>query len=130
MIMGIQFLTLNCVASVFSFKSSLEKLLTISWVMKAYIKLIQVWDRRTLKISRQWVLRVTCDLAWDFLEHMAFHGLALASQSRATHEIFSFIDFHQTLTHNPSIKSYKKYREMIEQKYNQIWLEIKANIKT
>ena len=61
---------------------------------------------------------------------MAFRGLALTSQSRATCEISFFIDLHQTLTHNPYIKSHKKNREMIEQKYNQIWHGIKANIKT
>ena len=61
---------------------------------------------------------------------MAFCGLALASQSRATHEISFFIDLHRTLRHNLYVKSHKKYREMIEQKYNQIWHGIKANIKT
>ena len=61
---------------------------------------------------------------------MAFRGLALASQSWATHEISFFIDFHQTLKHNSYVKSHKKYRETIEQKYNQIWHRIKANIKT
>ena len=60
---------------------------------------------------------------------MAFCGLALASQSWATREISFFIDFRQTLTHNPYVKSHKKYREMIEQKYNQIWQGIKVNIK-
>ena len=61
---------------------------------------------------------------------MAFRGLALASQLRASRKISFFIDLHQTLTHNPYVKFHKKYREMIEQKYNQIWHEIKANIKT
>ena len=60
---------------------------------------------------------------------MAFCGLALVNQSRASCELFIFTELHQSLTHNPYIKSHKKYREMIEQKYNQIWYGIKANTK-
>ena len=36
-------------------------------------------------------------------------------------------NLHQSLTHNLYIKSHKKYKEIIEHKYNQIWHEIKAN---
>ena len=35
--------------------------------------------------------------------HVAFHGLALASQSQASCEFFIFTELHQSLTHNPSI---------------------------
>ena len=42
MIVGIQSLTLKCLARVFSLKSFLEKLLTILWVMRAYIGLVKV----------------------------------------------------------------------------------------
>ena len=42
MIMGIQFLTLKCLVKVFFLKSFLEKLLTISLVMRVYIILIKV----------------------------------------------------------------------------------------
>ena len=42
MIVGIQSLTLKCLARVFSLRSFLEKLLTISWVMKVYIVLVNV----------------------------------------------------------------------------------------
>ena len=38
-------------------------------------------------------------------------------------------NLHQTLTHNLYIKSYKKYKEMIEHNYNQIWHGIKTNKK-
>ena len=64
-----------------------------------------------------------------FTSHTAFHGLTLVNQSRASREFFIFTELYQSHTHNPYIKSHKKYRKMIEQKYNQIWHRIKSNIK-
>ena len=62
--MSLQSLTLKCIARVFSLKNSLEKLLTILWLMWAYIVLVKEWEKHTLKSSRQWVSRVTHNLAW------------------------------------------------------------------
>ena len=49
---------------VFSLKSFLEKLLTISWVMRAYIILVKVWWKAHSKSSKQRVSWVTRDLTW------------------------------------------------------------------
>ena len=68
--MGIQSLTLKCIARVFSLKISLEKLLTISWIMWVYIVLVKVWEKTHLKRTRQWVSRATHDLAWAAKRHV------------------------------------------------------------
>ena len=146
MILGLQFLTLNCISRVFSLKSFLEKLFTISWIMWVYIMLVKEWEKAHLKSSSSefrgslatW-LESWSD-SWNPVwhetvqilacaSHVAFHGLSLTSQLRASHEFFFFTNFHQTLTLNPYIKSQKKYREMIEQNYNQIWHRIKNQQK-
>ena len=49
--MGLQSLTLECIARVFSLKNSLEKLISISWVMLTYIVLVKKWEKHTLKGS-------------------------------------------------------------------------------
>ena len=144
--MGLQYLTLKCIARVFSLKSSLEKLLTISWVMWAYIVLVKVWERvhlKSLDSEFRGSLTTWLELWSDTLNptwhetiqiptctfHMAFYRLSLVNQSRANCEFTFFIGLHKTLTLDPYIKFHKKYKEMIEQNYNQIWHEIRANIK-
>ena len=64
MIVGIQTLTPKCLARVFSLKIFLGKILTISWVMRAYIVLVKAWEKAHSKTSRQRVSHVTHDLAW------------------------------------------------------------------
>ena len=52
--MGIQSLTLKCLARVLSLKSFLEKLLfTISWVMRDYIVLVKVCEKAHSNIIQE-----------------------------------------------------------------------------
>ena len=99
MVVGIQSLTLKCLAKVFSLKSFLEKLIvTISWVMRVYIVLVKVCEKahlnhlgrvfrgslatwpksrmtREIQPSKETLQIPAC------ASHMAFRGLALMSQS-------------------------------------------------
>ena len=66
MIVGLQSLTLKYIARVFSLKSYLEKLLlTILWVMWAYIVLVKKWGKHNLKeLEAKGFAGHSCDLAW------------------------------------------------------------------
>ena len=131
-------------ARVFSLKSFLENLLvTISWVMRVYIILVKVCEKAHSKSSRQRVSWVTRDLAYvsndsrnpawqrDFSNSsMCFsHGFSWVGTNEPVVNPSSSQNLDQSLTHNSYIKSHKKYREMIEHKYNQIWHRIKASKK-
>ena len=104
-------------------KSTLKKLQAESFVGHSWLGLSSEMTHE-IQPGKETLQILAC------ASHLAFPGLAFASQSRASHEFFIFTKFHQSLTHKPYIKSHKKYKEIIEQKYNQIWYGIKANIKT
>ena len=124
MIVGIQTLTPKCLARVFSLKIFLGKLLTISWVMRAYIVLVKVWEKAHLKSSKQRVSRVTHDLAqvvkwlpksslakrlfqfqhvllmWPFTGWHSRASLELISNSSSSQSFTNLS--HTTLTLNPT----------------------------
>ena len=120
MIVGLQSLTLKCIARVFSLKNSLEKLITISWVMWAYIVLVKKWGKDTLKNlgSEFRGSLVTSPKLWNnsrnptwhetvqisaCASHVAFCGLStceLAANSPSS-QIFAKLS-HSNLTSNPT----------------------------
>ena len=57
-----------------------------------------------------------------------FHGSTIASQLWASRENHFLTDSSPNSHTQLLYKISQKYREMIEQKYNQIWHDIKANI--
>ena len=120
MIVGLQSLTFKCIAKVFSLKSSLEKLLTISWVIWAYIVLVKKWGKHTLKNlgSEFRGSLVTSPKLWSnpwnptrhetvqivaCASHVVFRGLfthELAANSPSS-QIFTKLS-HSNLTSNPT----------------------------
>ena len=141
MIVGLQSLTLKCIARVFSLKSSLEKLLTISWVMWAYIILVKEWEKAHLKSSKHWVSSVTCDLAWvaKWLVKSSLAWDCLDSSICFSRDLL-WVVTHEPVTNSPSSQIFTKLshltfklnptkntRKWLNKKYNQIWHRIKAN---
>ena len=137
MIVSLQSLTLNCNARVFSLKN----LLTISWIMWAYIVCVKKWGKHSLKSCKQRVSWVTRELAkprsdlrkptWHKsmqLPSMCFScGLLRVVHLRASRELVTNFTklTYSTLTLNPTNKQGNYWT-----KYNQIWHETKANKNT
>ena len=113
MIMGLQSLTLKCIARVFSLKN----LLIISWVMWAYIvcvKIIQVEsfaDHSRVGQVVKWLVKYSPTMVLSASSMRFSRGLSRIVHSWASHEqVVNFTIFtilHQTFTLNPYIKSHK-----------------------
>ena len=152
MIVGKQSLTLKCLDRVFSLKNFFGKtpfiFIFYNFVGNEGLYSIGkgMW-KGTLKFIRQtvswvtrklaWVANDSQNLAWQRLfkfQHVLltwpFYELVFTSQSQASHEFFIFTESSPISHTQPLHYIPQKYREMIEQNYNQIWHEINTNIKT
>ena len=132
-------------ARVFSLKSTFLNM----WVMMVYIVWVTTQQSRYAKIAKQKVLRVFRGKALPpkYLQKLAVmtlhipvmccaHGFTWQEVfSRATREnsfnLQCCLESLHSLSHTThTMKSHIKYRvHKIEQNYNQIWHEIKANTK-
>ena len=99
-------------------KTHFKKLQAVSFVSHSQLGLSREVTRKIQPGMRLFRFQHVL-LTWPFSD----------CHSRASCKISFITNLHQTLTHNPYIKSYNKYREMIEQNYNKIRHKIKANIK-
>ena len=138
--------TLKCLARVSLSKVSLEDTLSSSyilWVMRVYMVLVKNEKSHTPKSNKQWVSRVTHDLAWVVshsrkpacqrlfkFHHVLFTWLVSRVISRnlvasiVTKTTSSQI-LHQTLTHSPYIKSHKNTRKWL----NKITIKFDIELK-
>ena len=141
-----QSLTLKCLVRVSLSKVSSKNNLSssyISWVMRVYIVLVKNEKNHTPKSNKQWVSRVTHDLAWVVshsrkpacqrlfkFHHVLFTWLVSRVISRnlvasiVTKTTSSQI-LHQTLTHSPYIKSHKNTRKWL----NKITIKFDIELK-
>ena len=73
-----------------------------------------------LGLSRKETREIQPSMRLFRFQHVLLMWPFTSCQSQASYKLSFFNNLHQTLTHNPYIKSHNKYREMIEQKYNKI----------
>ena len=123
-------------------KISSENTPYISRIMRVYIVLVNNGKCHTPKSNRQWVSRVTCNLAWvaSHSRNPIYQGLfkfqhvllTFVSQVNSRESIarqvkkitFSQI-LHQTLTHSFYIKSHKNTRKWL----NRITIKFDTELK-
>ena len=125
MIVGLQSLTLKCIAKVFSLKSSFGKtpynfvgnvgLYSVGKGMrKTHFKKLQAVGfvgHSQLNLSREVTREIQSGMRLFRFQHVLLTWPFSGCHSRANHEIFFFFtDFHQILTHNSYIKDRKSTR--------------------
>ena len=136
---------LRVVAWVFSLKSTPQHL----WVMWVYIVWLGTWCIRYDKLAKQNVSQVsrgkalparhsqkpaimTLRIPFICWSHASLHGKASRELLAKTFLIFTlpWVSTHSLSLTTLTMKSHMKYRvHKIEHNYNQIWHEIKTNIK-
>ena len=109
MIVDLQSLTFKCIAKVFSLKSSLEKLISISWVMWAYIVLVKKWGKHTLKNSSSEFCGslMTSPKLWSNSWNSARHETVQIAAC-ASHVVFCRLSTHELAANSPSSQIFAK----------------------
>ena len=84
--------------------------------------LVKKWEKHSLKSAKHWSFQLPTSASHVAFRRSSTHEPVMSKlQTSLSSQFFTKLS-HSTLTLNP-----QTYKEMIEQKYNQIWHRIKAN---